>query len=371
MDLQEAREIIADVDAQMASLFEKRMEAVRCIADYKKERGLPVMDAQQEEKVLRSQVDNVEDPELKSFYIQFLQGTMDVSKRYQHRLMDGIRVAYSGVEGAFAQIAAKKIFPEGSAITYPSFAEAYQAVVSGDCDAAVLPIENSYTGEIGQVVDLMFNGELYVNGVYDLSVTQNLLGMPDADMEDIKTVISHPQALGQCQGYIRRHGFEIRTSSNTALAARTVLEEGDRSVAAIASDQTADLYGLKILDHDINEEKVNITRFAVFSRVDHIPSVEGKDNSAFILFFTVNDEAGALAKAINVIGAYDFNMRMLRSRPMKNLTWHYYFYVEVEGDDQTANGRQMLNALRHICPVLKVAGRYTSKGSIVQGGEMI
>ena len=370
MDIQEARAEIQAADEEIAALFVRRMNAAREVAAYKKTHGLPVLDREQEARVIRDRSALIEDPELRSYYVRFLQDTMDVSKQYQHRLMDGLRVAYSGVEGAFAHIAAGRIFPDGVHVSCPSFEEAYDAVSAGDCDLAVLPIENSYAGEVGQVLDLMFSGDLYVNGVYDLYITQNLLGTKDAEFDDVRTVISHPQALGQCAGYIRRHGFARVNAPNTAKAAQTVAEQGDKHVAAIASADTAALYGLKLLDHDINESRTNTTRFAVFSRAEYRPA--GKNESgAFLLLFTVSDEAGGLAKAINVIGDYGFNMRVLRSRPMKNLPWHYYFYVEAEGDDTSENGKKMLDALGSVCPILKVAGRYTATENTLQGGETI
>ena len=362
MDLNEAREAIASIDEQMAALFVQRMEAVRDVAAYKRDRGLPIEDKQQEARVIAQRGALVEDELMRSFYVQFLQDTMDVSKRWQHRLMEGLRVAYCGIEGAFAHIAATRIFPDATLESYQSFEEAYEAVQQGACDVAVLPIENSRTGEVGQVLDLMFAGSLHVNGVYDLSVVQNLLGVPGATLDGVRSVVSHPQALAQCHAYIRAHGFEARSTANTAVAAQQVAEAGDPSVAAIASDETAALYGLQILDHDINEDRSNTTRFAVFSRIEG-SSMGGKDDSAFILMFTVKDEAGGLAKAINIISAYDFNMRVLRSHPMKDLPWHYYFYVEAEGDDMSENGQRMVAALKGACQMVKVVGRYSTSDS--------
>lgn len=357
MDLQKAREMIAQADAEMAELFVRRMEAVRAIAAYKKERGLPIEDRAQEQRVIEGQSGRIEDELLRSYYVQFLQNNIEVSKRWQHRLMEGLRVAYSGVEGAFAHIAATRIFPDGTARACPSFEEAYDSVVRGENDIAVLPIENSYAGEVGPVLDLLFSGSLYVNAVYDLPVTQNLLAVPGAGMEEVRTVISHPQALSQCAEYIRKRGLASISAPNTAVAAREVAERGDPSVAAIASIETAALYGLSVLDHDINASRTNTTRFAVFSRVEN-PQGTKREGGAFLLLFTVKDEVGGLAKAINLVSAYDFNMRVLRSRPMKDLPWHYYFYAEVEGDDRSENGRRMLGALRGACPMVKVAGRY-------------
>ncbi len=369
MDLEQARERIADVDRQMAKLFEERMEAVRAVAAYKKERGLPIEDKEQEAKKIAAGENLPADPELQPYYVQFLRSAMEISKRFQHKLLNGVKVAYSGVEGAFAHIAAGRIFPDGEKIAYPSFEEAYTAVERGECDLAVLPIENSFAGEVGHVLDLMFSGPLHVNGVYDLSVTQNLIGLEGSEADDVKTVISHPQALSQCGKYIRKHSFETVSAANTAIAAREVAERGDRTLAAIASEETAALCGLKILDHDINEDRTNTTRFAVFSGAeDRRP---GTGSTAFLLLFTVKDETGGLAKAVNIISAYGFNMRVLRSRPMKNLPWHYYFYAEVEGDDASENGRRMLSALRGACPMMKIAGRYSASDNSLQGGETI
>lgn len=360
-----AREEISSIDKQMAALFEKRMEAVRAVAEYKAERGLPILDTSREAEVIAKSAVLVEDEDVRSYYINFVKHNMELSKQYQHRLMNGLKVAYSGVEGAFAYIAARRIFPDGTAVSYPDFKSAYDAVAKGECDLAVLPIENSYAGEVGQVMDLMFKGNLYVNGVYDLQIKQNLLGVKGASIEDVKCVVSHPQALSQCATYIKNHGFEQMQASNTAIAALSVLEKGDIHTAAIASAETAELYGLKVLDHSINESATNTTRFAVLSRIQN-KSARSK-NSTFFLLFTVNHIAGALAKAIGVIGRHGFNMKALRSRPMREDAWQYYFYVEAEGDEDSEAGRQMLKELSEHCDMLKVVGSYPAEITLKDG----
>lgn len=356
-DIEKARKAINEADKEMARLFSDRMNAVRDVAAYKAEHGLPIFDADREAEVISRGAALIDDEEIREYYVNFLKYTMELSKQYQHRLMSGVRVAYSGVEGAFAHIAATRIFPDGEHVSYGGFIDAYNAVVNGECDCAVLPIENSYAGEVGQVMDLMFGGSLYVSGVYNLRITHNLLGVPGARIEDIKTVISHPQALDQCAGYIKRHGFEQKRAVNTAMAAKEVAERGYISTAAIASAETAKLYGLAVLDHDINESATNTTRFAVFSRVEN--TAKKNVNSNFMLLFTVKNVSGALAKAIDVIGRHGFNMKVLRSRPMKELAWQYYFYVEAEGDESSEKGREMLEELSLNCDMLKVVGTYS------------
>ena len=355
--LDKARKIINEVDAQMRELFIKRMQAAEMVAEYKKERGLGIFDAAREAEVISRNSELVEDGAIREYYVSFLKNNMAVSRAYQSRLMEGMRVAYSGTEGAFAHIAAERLYPSAEKVAYPDFASAYKAVENGEADVCVLPVENSYNGEVGQVTDLMFSGSLYVNGMFDLPVTQDLLGVKGATIADIRTVVSHPQALGQCAGYIKANGFEVREYGNTALAAREVASLADPSVGAIASAEAAELFGLDVLDHDINESKSNTTRFAVFSRVANkrIPNERGVHS---ILFFTVRNEAGALAKAVDIIGSHGFNMRSLRSRPMKELLWQYYFYVEAEGDVQTERGTAMMEALGEYCDKLKFVGTY-------------
>jgi chorismate mutase/prephenate dehydratase len=161
--LQEARKIINEVDAQMAELFVRRMRAAEMVAQYKKAHGMPIYDAEREEAVIRNGSARVENASLREYYVDFMRNTMAVSRRYQHRLLNGMKVAYSGIEGAFAYIAANKLFQYAEKIPYPDFKAAYDAVVEGACDVVVLPLENSYAGEVGQVTDLMFSGSLYVN----------------------------------------------------------------------------------------------------------------------------------------------------------------------------------------------------------------
>lgn len=362
--LLKAREIINRVDAEIARLFEERLLAAREVAAYKKEHGLPILDAAREAEVIARGAAQIKDESLKEYYVTFQKGMMAVCRSYQSLLLEGTHIAYSGTEGAFAHTASTRIFPEGDAIGYPDFKAAYRAVENGECYAAVLPIENSFAGEVAQVTDLLFSGTLSVSGMYDLAVTQNLLTLPDADPAAIRTVISHPQALSQCEKYIREHGYEARAAENTALAAKMVKELGDPTVAAIGAEENATLYGLTVAAHTINESAGNTTRFAVFTRARHpLPSDTGA-RGRFILVFTVLNEAGSLASALDIIGKFGFNLRTLRSRPLKGSMWKYYFYAEAEGNVDTSEGRAMLAALGQICDKLKVAGTYAESDAL-------
>ncbi len=354
-ELEKARQTINEVDKQMAELFKTRMDAVKAVAEYKRTHGLQVTDNAREAEVIRRNSKMVEDETLKSYYVDFLQHNMDISKNYQHRILEGMRVAFSGVEGAFANIAANKVFPDAIAVPHPDFKSAYDSVVNGDCDAVILPIENSFNGDVGQVMDLAFFGSLYINGVYDISVVQNLLAVKGTTMDEVKTVISHPQALGQCASYIRKHGFETVEAVNTAVAAKQVAESGRHDIAAIGSDEAAVKFGLKKLEAHINESNNNTTRFAVFSRSAKTPSAA---DSNFIMLFTVTNEAGSLGKAISIIGENGFNLRALKSRPTKELIWSYYFYAEGEGNIHSEAGKKMISELKEKCSNIRVLGSY-------------
>ena len=355
--LEQARTIINEVDDEMARLFVRRMEAVAMVAESKQANGLPILDESREEQVIRNGSKRVEDDELRAYYVNFIRNNMAISRNYQHRLLQGMRVAFAGTEGAFAHIATGKLFPTAQRVAFGNFADAYHAVESGDCDAAVLPLENSSNGEVGQVTDLMFSGNLYINAAYDLAVSHDLLVVPGTNKNEIQKVVSHPQALGQCGEYIRKHGWQEEEYVNTALAAKMVSETGDCTVAAIASGEAAELFGLEVLEKNINASRTNTTRFAVFTRSENRREA-ARMGEHFILVFTVKNEAGSLAKAIDIIGRHGFNMGNLRSRPMKELLWEYYFYVEAEGNIYGSDGQAMLRELEEYCDRLKVVGTF-------------
>ena len=263
-----------------------------------------------------------------------------------------MKIAYSGIEGAFAYIAAKRIFPNEELVAFADFHSAYEAVEKDDCDYAVLPIENSYAGDVGQVTDLMFQGELFVNGVYTLNVVQNLLGVKGSTLQTIRKVVSHPQALEQCAEFLRSHNYENIEAVNTARAARQVAQDGDTTVAAIASEETAALYGLEVLAEGINEQQDNSTRFVVLSKNQNQKVC--KDSGTFIMMFAVKNEAGALVKVLNRLGEFGYNMVAIHSRPLKSHAWEYYFYIEVEGNSSKKDFEQMVHEIQYRCDKLKI-----------------
>ncbi len=360
-NLEEIRKRINSLDAQMTSLFEERMLQCRQVALFKREHGLSITDSAREAEVIAKNSILVKDDEIREYYARFQKGLMDTSKAYQSRIMEGIRVAYCGVPGAFAHIAAKQMFPEAELVPFSNFEDAYRSCENNLTDCAVLPIENSFAGDVAGVMDLMFSGSLYVNQVVEIAAVQNLLGCEGTTRESIKEVVSHPQAISQCAAFIRKNGYRVNEFPNTAMAARYVAEKKDPSIAAIASLESAELFGLNVIEPHINSSSTNTTRFAAFSRSRCSDKSKAKMGRHFILTFTVKNEAGALAKTLNIIGAHGFNMCSLKSRPMKELMWNYYFYMELDGDVQTEDGQDMLHALGSVCDRLKLVGSFTSQ----------
>ena len=353
--LMQARAEINRVDREMARLFSARMAAVRQVAEYKRAAGIPVLDREREAQIIANNAALIDDEELRAYYVNYLNFNMALSRKYQHVLLEGQRIAFSGVPGAFADIAAARIFPDGIRVPCADFKAAYDAVVDGECECAVLPVENSTNGDVSQVLDMAFAGSLHISGLYDLEIEQCLLAIPGTAIEHIRSVTSHPQALGQCAEYIRSYRWQEKEAVNTAIAARQVAEANDPTVAVIASKETAALYGLQILERKINRSSRNVTRFAVFTRSSKAPRTTDQH---FAMFFTVKNEAGSLLRAVAAIGENGFNLRTLKSRPTKETNWEYYFYVEGEGSIASPEGERMSAMLREVCGTLQILGSF-------------
>ncbi|MCQ2591352.1 MAG: chorismate mutase [Treponema sp.] len=362
-DLEESRLKINQIDRQLAELFEQRMDVAKDIALYKKQFGLQVFDASREAEVCKRELDYIKNPLYKTYYLEFIQDLMKVSKKYQSYLLEGSRIAYCGIEGAWANIAAKRIFPKGKLISYSSFPAAYESVIKGECDFAVLPVENSFAGDVSQVFDLMHTGPLFITGMYNLKISQALLGVKGAKLSDIKKVVSHQQAIDQCTEFLQKQHLEVESAVNTAMAAREVAQQNDKSVAAIASVESAELYGLEVIEESINQNAQNTTRFAVFSRVIS-KEINSNSNCVFQMMFTVKNTPGSLAQAVKSFGDAGFNLKSLRSRPIKDIPWQYYFYVEGEGSLYSEKGEKLIESLRTDCEEVKILGHHSGEKNI-------
>ena len=345
---------IDTVDAQLAALFERRMAAVLQVAEYKRAHGLPVYDAARETAVLEKAAARIQDPALRPYYKDHVQNLMDVAKQYEAVVLGQNRAAYQGVEGAFAHIALRALFPHAEAVSYPTWDEVFDAVERGDAARGVVPFENSHAGDVSAVLDLCYNHPaLWVVDVYDLPISQNLLVLPGTKLDQIKSVYSHQQAIAQSETFLRQFGLPATAMANTAMAAKFVAESGDSSKAAIASVETAALYGLEVLVPSINTDGDNTTRFIVLSRE------KPTGGNRFSLLFTVDNKPGKLGEVIQIIGASGFNMESIKSRPMPHVPFEYYFYVELVGDPTADETAALLRELDRTCRTVRLLGVYT------------
>ena len=351
-ELEETRGEINQIDKEMAALFVRRMDCAADVIDYKKNKELPIFDGAREQAVIEKNLAYIEKEDYKDYYKDFITHLMNLSKSYQRKLNNGDKVGYQGVEGAFSYIASSHLFPHEKKINFPTFQEIFQSVQEGDIAYGVLPLENSATGDVNDVLDLLFQYDCHVTAIYDLAIRQNLLGVKGAKISDIRQVYSHQQAIAQSRQFLNRYDFEIIPYANTALAAKLIHETGDIHKAAIASKETAALYDLDILAENINTANDNTTRFIVLEKDLR------KEGNRFNLIFTVPHKAGQLANVIQTIGQNGFNMESIKSRPMPGCAWEYYFYVEIVGDMNTPKAQNLLQALYENCQTLKVVGVY-------------
>lgn len=355
--LDEAREKINAIDEQMAQLFEQRMKTVEDVIRYKREHQMPVLDSAREQAVIARNLKLIRDQRYAESYRQFIEAVMEVSRRYQKSVLNENVIGYGGAKGAFSHIAAMKIFEQSELRNYTTFEEVFQAVANGDVHYGVIPFENSYTGEVGDILDLLLEYDVSITQMYDLKICQNLLGTADAKIEDIRKVYSHPQGLAQSALFLQGRGFELIPYGNTALAAKYVAKEKDKSKAAIASIETAELYGLKVLAKNINTSMQNTTRFVIISKTPR------EDGNRFSLLFTVQHQTGALMKVMELMAHYGMNMESIKSRSLHDQPWSYYFYCEVVGHINSEEAKQLLNDMKKVCEMVKVIGIYNREES--------
>ena len=365
-DLQKARAEIDAIDAQMAALFEQRMQAVGQVARYKAATGKAVFDPAREQAVLDKNTARIGDEALRPYYRAFLEQAIAVSSAYQRELLGRDAAAYQGVEGAWSHIALRRLFPFACVKAFPTWAGVCDAVTGGQTQFGVLPFENSNAGDVSTVLDLLWaRPALTVTAMADLPIRQDLLAVPGAALGDIRTVLSHQQALDQSRPFLQANGLATRDWSNTADAARYVAEQKDKSLAAIASAETAALYGLEILARGINEDGDNTTRFIVVERGGESALAEPRAGQRLGLLFTVDHKPGRLARAIEYIGGQGFNMECIKSRPLPHVPFEYYFYVQLicQQDLTEADCAAFLRGMEALCRTVRLLGVFDVKNA--------
>ena len=271
------------------------------------------------------------------------------------------KIVYQGVEGAYSHIVTQTLFPDADTENVNTFEDAIKEVLDGNALYCVVPIENSSAGIVTDVYDLLLKNDVVIVAEYDLHISHCLLGTKDADIEDIKTVYSHPQALMQCASYLREHTDWSQVSFlNTAVSAKKVKDDNSKEQAAIASELSANLYDLKILDRGINRNLNNTTRFVVLSK----EKIFSESSNKLSLILELPHEKGMLYNILGIFVLNGLNLVKIESRPIPEKTFEYRFFIDIEGNLNSPNVSNVLEILKEKVPFLKVLGNYCSNKSI-------
>ena len=266
-----------------------------------------------------------------------------------------LKVAFQGEIGAYSEIAVYEHFTSDiQTIPCKSFSDVFKSVEAGNVDYGVVPVENSIEGSVNQVYDLFLEYDLKVCGEIILKIEHCLLANRNADLNSIKVVYSHPQALAQCSNFLERLGCKIIPTYDTAGGAKIVKERGTNDVAAIASERAAEIYGMKVLARDISNTPDNYTRFLVISMEDLPPT--GNDKTSII--FSLKHVPGSLYKALEEFALREINLTKIESRPTKRRPWEYNFYLDFEGHRNDPKCMEALKGLEKRATFIKILGSY-------------
>ena len=377
LDLQKLRQEINQADNEIVELFKKRMTVAASVAEYKKQNGLPVLDAERE-RALLSRISDMAGEEF-DVYARTLYHTMlDVSRAYQYTKLNTsstvyeaikssldstdkvfpsrAKVACQGVEGAYSQIAAEKLFELPSIKYCASFDDVFSAIESGECRYGVLPIENSTAGSVKKVYELMLRHEFHIVRSVRLKIDHNLLCNKGTKLEDIKEIISHEQAINQCGAFLRSLGdVKITVAPNTAVAAKTVAQSGRSDLAALSSRFCAELYGLLNLAPSVQDMGNNYTRFICISKTPEI--YPGADKLS--LMIVTPNKPGALYNVLSCFNALGVNMTKLESCPIPERDFEFMFYFDFTVSVYSDNLERLLCELEARGERYKLLGAYS------------
>ncbi|MGN0502855.1 MAG: bifunctional chorismate mutase/prephenate dehydratase [Ruminococcus sp.] len=370
-DLGEIRIEIDKIDSELIELFKKRMDCAKAVGLYKKENNIPVLNQNRENEIL----DNVEEKggEYGSHARLLFSNIMELSRALQHNIVgsgkklradilnasskmrtENVKVGYQGIKGANGHEATLKLFPNGDAVNYKTFANVFDAVDREEVTYGVLPVENSTAGSVSAVYDLILKHRFYIVKALDLPIDYCLAGLKQSELSDIEKVWSHPQSLSQCANYISKNNFVSTPFENTAVAAREAANEKRLNVAAICSYKAAEEYGLKILDNHLQDDKGNTTRFIVISKMLCIPENANKISLCFSLPHVTGSLYGLLCR-FNSLG---LNLTKIESRPRKGKDFEYLFYLDFSGSVHSDNVIDLISQLSEEMPEFSFLGNY-------------
>ena len=377
MDLQEIRTQIDGIDDELVRLFERRMALAGDVAAYKREQGLPVSDRTREREIVSRVTQGMD--EQNAAYTKVLFSTLfDLSRSAQDRalqgpsaLTDAIRaaaentprevpsgatVAVQGREGAYSSFACDRLFQRPSIMYFSTFESVFQAVEKGFCRYGILPIENSLYGSVTEVYDLMSKYNFHIARSVRIKIDHALLAKKGTELSDIREIVSHEQALGQCADFIKSLGdVRVTVCSNTAEAARAAAESGRNDIAALASPDCASLYGLSVLKTSVQNSDNNHTRFICISK--DIEVYPGANRISLML--TLPHRPGSLYRMMARFAALGLNLTKLESRPIEGLDFEFMFYFDIEADVCAAPVLGLLGDLDRAPETFNFLGAYS------------
>ena len=377
MDLIEIRNKIDTIDDELDTLYNKRMQLIDEVIEAKKQSGKAVNDPDRENKILLRVSDKVDED--KQIYLKRVFETIfETSKAYQtahtslnSKIGDEIRktlergqmkfpvkakVGCQGVQGAYSGIATGRLFEIPDITYFKNFDGVFQAVEKGFCKYGLLPIENSTAGSVNQVYDLMKEHKFYIVRSVRLSISHNLIANKDTKKQDIKEIYSHEQALNQCKKFLEQFkDAKIIACPNTALASKMVLESGRSDVAAISSRECADIYGLKILQSNIQDGNDNYTRFILIAKEMEFYS---DANKISIMTTLPQNTPGSLNKLLSKFSNLGLNLTKLESRPIVNSSFEFMFYFDFNCDIKEQAVQNLLDELDNSSEQFTFLGAY-------------
>jgi chorismate mutase/prephenate dehydratase len=351
MSLEEMRKKIDEVDEKIVRLIAERTRQAQAIGLEKLKSSKPVEDTARETRVFThisavAREEQLDENQILNIYQQIIKTSKGVQ---------GVVVAFQGEAGAYSEAAAFQFFGYSiSARPCAEFDDVFKLVESSEVPFGIVPIENSLEGSISRVYDLLLNSSVQVCGELDLRVVHCLIANNDATLDSIRKVYSHPQALGQSRVFLGHLNCELIPAYDTAGSVKLIKEQHILDGAAVASVRAAEIYNMKILAREIEDNPNNFTRFFILAKKDAPPT--GKDKTSIV--FSVKHQPGALYAAIKEFADAEINLTKIESRPTRQKAWEYNFYLDFEGHRQDKIVQETLARLEQHAIFLKVLGSY-------------
>lgn len=366
-DIDNLRNEIDKIDSSLVSLFENRMEVVLKIAEYKKNNHMEVLNKAREEIVIKKNLDLVKNKDLFLEVEEFFKSVMEISRGFQNKNLnsDGVldtykklTVGFYGVTGSFSEQALKGYFGENvDAKAISEFEDIFLQLKYGKINYGVIPIENSSTGAISEVYDLLNKYNFYITGEKYLKINQNLMGIRGSILDDIKEVYSHPQGLEQSMEFLKGYKqWKLVPYNSTAKSAQLVKDRQDKTLAAIASTKAAEIYNLEILQKNVNSNATNMTRFVVIGK--EMDSTSESNKTSLVLSTT--HKAGSLYHVLKHFAEKDINLLKIESRPIKDKPWEYFFYIDFQGNVDEDKIISSIELIKKNSRYFKILGNYKS-----------